>query len=296
MLILRQKWQRSGNMDERCFWYGSSVPDVINDMASPMLRENRLLILLSILVVLLGIAAILYLPSSEYSAVGSLVAGVGSLLAVIWFSAALYYQSVQLKEQREQFMAEFGHLREEARRGALTFAKEILREAEERVLKQNPALKSINDLMTAYLPDMELKVILQSKNPVEVNEAAQKWFNTKEGPAMTLMRAIKDAAETYFRATGKTDVDYSREPDEFVYIYGPHLWKLPYFDSYAAVATMLSQMMVTLQPGRKAVLIAAEAALLKGVTGKYVKGEKILEDIQKHRQAGLPVPAIAEDL
>lgn len=236
-----------------------------------------------------------YLPPDRYSAVGSLFAAVGSLLAVIWFSASLFYQSRQLREQRQQFLEEFKQLREDARRSALALSKDILREAEGRALKYNPALESINDLMTVYMDWSELKIILESKDALEVQEAVKSWLK-KEGPAMSLMHGIKSAAETYFRAVGQTEIDYYREPEDFVFIYGPILWKLPYFDTYQAVGTWLSEFMVMIQPGRKAVVLAATVSLLKTAPTKIMKRDKILENVERHRKADLPLPAIAEDL
>ena len=110
------------------------------------------------------------------------------------------------------------------------------------------------------------------------------------------MRGIKSAAETYFRAIGRTDVDYSKEPEEFVFIYGPSLWKLPYFEAYQSVATFLSQYMIKLQPGRKAAELAATVVLLKTLPEEVVKKDKILEDVERCRRAKLPLPAIAQDL
>jgi hypothetical protein len=257
--------------------------------------RKHLLLLLSCIVLLAAIYAALYFPADQSSAIGALFGAAGSILAVIWFSAALYYQSKQLQEQREQFQAEFKHLREEAHRNALTFAKDILSDAEEKSLKQNTRLKSVNDLMSVYLAPDELKTILESTNAEEVRDAVKLWHE-REGPAITLMSGIKKAAEIYFTAVGKTDVDYSKQADEFVYVYGPLLWKLPYFESYASVAEILSSIMIRWRPAREAALLAAKVSLLKTAPAGIINKDKILEDVKKHRESRLPIPAIAADL
>ena len=257
--------------------------------------NKRLLSLLSTLVVLLAVVAMVYLPSDKYAAVGSLFGAVSSLLAVIWFSASLFYQSVQLREQRQQFSEEFKQLRENARRSALAMAKDILQEAEKEALKSNPSVGSIDDLPRIYLLRPELKTVLESRDPVEVQEAVQVWIK-KESPAISIMAGIKAAAEIYFQAIGQSNIDYSKETDEFVFIYGPLLWKLPYFQRYATVASILGELMVRVQPGRKAAFLASMVALLKTSPEGWVKKDKILEDVEKHRKAGSPLPAIAEDL
>jgi len=149
--------------------------------------------------------------------------------------------------------------------------------------------------MIVYLDWSELKVIFESTDPQEVREAINSWLK-KEGPATSLMRGIKSAAETYFRAIGRADIDYSKEPEEFVFIYGPTLWTLPYFDAYQSVATWLSEFMVRIQPGRKTVELAATVTILKMAPPEIVKRDKILDDVERHRKAGLPMPAIAEGL
>jgi len=256
--------------------------------------NKRLLILLSILIVLLAISAMIYFSPSDYEAVGCLFGGVGSILAVIWFSASLYYQSLQLTEQRQQFLEEFKQLREDARRNALSLSKDILREAEERALKCNSELRSINDLTAYYLDLSDVGIAINSKNPIEVLEAVKRWTK-KEGPALFLLSGIKQASEIYFHSFEKTDIDYSKEPEDFVCIYGPWLWKLPYFEPYQSVATMLCEFMIRLQPSRKAVVLALSVALMKSCPG-IMKEDGIFELIKKFRQEGRHLPAIAEDI
>lgn len=256
--------------------------------------NKRLLILLSVLVVLIAICAIEYLPPSDYSAIGDLFGAVGGILAVIWFSASLYYQSLQLSEQRQQFAKEFNHLREDARRSALALSKDILREAEDRAMKQNPELQSINDILTCYLNWSDLAVSLNSRDPIEVIEAVKRWIK-RESPALFLLRGIKHAAETYFQSIGTMDIDYSKEPEDFVYIYGPRLQNLPYFETYLPVATILCEFMIRIQPGRKKVVLAGSVAQMKSNPG-LMKEEIILEEIGKLRKENQRLPAIAEDL
>jgi hypothetical protein len=258
---------------------------------------KHFLVLLTVVLIGAAISTALFLPASQYDAIGSLVGGVGSLLAVIWFTASLFYQSVQLEEQRKQFSIQFNQSREEARRAALAFSQAILRDSEERISKQNPNLKALTDMSTIFVRDLEeFKTILESKDANQVMMTAHKWLVEREGPAGTLMRGIRDAAETYFRAIGKEGIDYTKEPEEFVFIYGPLIWNLLYFSQYVGIATMIAEMMLSLKPGRKAVWIAYSVAMLKAAPAKIINREKVLNDLLRHRDAKLPVPAIAEDL
>jgi hypothetical protein len=240
--------------------------------------NRRILILLTVLVGAAVAAALYHLDNARLSSYGSILAAAGSILAVIWFTGSLWYQSQQLREQRSYFLAEFRHLREDGRRNALMLAREILNAAETKALSLNSELTSLSDLPTKYIGFIEFGDILKSDDPVAVQTAIQSWLR-KEGPALTLMKGLKSAAEVYFLAIGKEDVDYSKEPDEFIFVYGPQLWSLPFFESFQATATMLSEFMVRLEPGRKAVLIASYAVMAKTAPTEILKMDRIREDI-----------------
>jgi hypothetical protein len=254
---------------------------------------------LSVLVLLFATDIVLWFSSECFSAIGSVFGAAAGMLAVLWFSANLYYQSQQLAEQREQFSKNFRQLTEDNRRSSLVLVRDLLTRAEERALKSTPDLKSIDELTAHYINLPDGSIILKSTDPDVVLEAGKKWLLTKEAPAIYLMRGIKNAAETYFRATGNENIDYSMEAERFVLIYGPTLWKLPFFEEYAGVG-LLPDFMVLLEPCRASIKLAYfvaafKKALNEGIGDLYRK-DKILEDIKKHKEAGYPLPAIAEDL
>lgn len=254
-----------------------------------------ILISLSVLVALAAGVAMYSLSDAQLSSYGSMVTAAGSLLAVIWFTGSLWYQSQQLHEQRTQFLAEFKQLREEGRRNALLLARDILNTAESRALALNPKMRSLSELAPAYINFVEFKDILESDNPSVVQAAIESWLK-KEGPALTLMKGLKSAAEMYFLSVGKEDVDYSMEPEEFVFVYGPQLWSLPFFEAFQSPAVMLAEFMVRLEPGRKAVTIASLAVMVKLGGEKVMKMDSIREDIRKYVAKGYALPRIAEGL
>ena len=258
------------------------------------MKKYWLLILITIAVVLAGVCVLLCASDTKASTIGSVAGACGGILAVVWFLAALKSQSKQLENQKEQFLAEFQTLREGTRRDALMFARDILKDAEEKALKQNPRLNSIADLFTNYMDFSSLGVILKSSDPQEVLEQLKVWAKV-EGPAITMMRGIKSAAEIYFRATDLKDIDYSKEPEDFVFIYSPHIEKLPYFDTYIGSLRLLTDFMSRLQPGRKAALLAWQVAFAKTSPKGWMKDEKIREEIETRKASGLSIPKIAED-
>ena len=261
------------------------------------MKKYRLLILITIIVFLVGVSVIIHFSDTRASSIGSVAGACGSILAVVWFFAALKSQSKQLENQKEQFLAEFQTLREGARREALIFARDILKDAEGKALKQNPKLNTISDIHTNYI-DLSsltsLKVILESCDPHEVLEQIKVW-KTVEGPAITMVRGVKSASEIYFKAIGLKGVDYSKEPEDFVFIYSPHIEKLPYFDTYAGSLYLLTSFMVISQPGRKAAGLACQVALAKTAPEGFMKDEKIREEIEARKASGLCIPKIAED-
>ena len=141
----------------------------------------------------------------------------------------------------------------------------------------------------------EFKEILESDDPEIVRNAIEQWMK-KEGPAMALMRGLKQAAQVYFVAIGRQDVDYSIAPEEFVYIYGSQLWPLPFFEAFQAPATLLSEYMVLLEPGRKSVLVASYGVMAKMGAPQVLKMDSIREEIAAHRDKGYPIPKISEGL
>lgn len=261
-----------------------------------IVKKYWLLILITITIIALGIFVLIHFCNKRAATIGSVAGACGGILAVVWFFAALKSQSEQLESQKDQFLAEFQVLREESRRNALLFARDVLKDAEEKALEQNPNLNSITDISTSYLNPLyitSLKVVLESSDPQEVLEQSKVWAKI-EGPAIIMIKGIKSAAEIYFRAVGLEGIDYSKEPEDFVFIYSPYIEKLPYFDTYTASLHMLASFMVNIQPGRKAALLAVDVALAKA-TELPMKEDEIRKKIQNLRDSGAFIPKVAED-
>ncbi len=259
------------------------------------MTNKGLLIGLTVVVFMGTITSIIFLNDARLSSLGTIVGAAGSLLAVIWFSGSLWYQAQQLKEQRTQFLEQFKQLREDGRRNALLLARDILNAAEARALAMNSAIGSLSDLFPLYIRFAEFKDIMESDDPNAVESAVRSWLK-REGPAIALMKGIKSAAEVYFLAVGKEDVDHSKEAEEFVYIYGSQLWSLPFFEAFQIPATMLAEIMMRIQPGRKSVPIASLAAMARLGNEKFLKMDSIRADIKAHVAKGYPLPKIAEGL
>jgi len=111
-----------------------------------------------------------------------------------------------------------------------------------------------------------------------------------------LLNGIKSAAEVYLRSVGATDIDYSQSPEDFYFIYSPRFATQPFFNTLAGTATLLSEFMVHLAPGRHAAQIAFFAANAKAISSEIIKMDMLRSDIAKHVADGHQLPAIAKDL
>lgn len=258
------------------------------------IKDFRIPIVLTFLLILFAVLIFKYFPLNYSETIGTLIGGIGSIIAVIWFYTSLQLQRQQLEEQGRQFISEFQQIREDSRRNALILSRDILNETEKRVLGQNAELRSISDLIPLYLRQMaEFKPILEESDPNLVQQSVQNWLKT-EGPALILMKGIKSAAEIYFRVLDANNIDYSKDSEEFVYIYGPLLWKNPFFDLYETTATMLSEFMIKLVPGRKSAILASMVAMSMLAPKGIMKDDKIREDIENLKTKGYPLPKIVE--
>lgn len=254
-----------------------------------------ILIILTVAVAVLVGVSINQLSPERLSAFGDILSGAGGILAVIWFSAGLRYQSRQLDEQRRQFAAQFQHLQEASKRDALLLAKGILENAEQKAIAHHGSITAVNEIFVEYMNISELTPILESTDPHEVLRAHQLWMK-KEGAALALLSGVKSAAEVYLRSIGANDIDYTKSPEEFYFIYGPRFSSQPFFYNLSGTATLLSEFMVMLSPGRNAATIAFLSANAKIISAEVIRMDMLREDIARHVAAGHSLPAIADGI
>ena len=135
--------------------------------------------------------------------------------------------------------------------------------------------------------------MLKSKDPNEVVAAGKEWLK-REGPAVTLVKGIQTAAKVYVEATGEPSMDFTKEPDEFAYVYGPLLWLLPYFQRYQGIVDMLTEFMIRIEPGRKSALIAYTIAIGLSTEPSILNKDKLRKDIEDLKKRDYPLPVVAE--
>ena len=254
------------------------------------------IILLNV-IVLIGMGASFYFfEEYQLSAYGSMIAAAGSLLAVILFSANLWNQSMQLNEQRIQFVAEFRSLKESGRRESLMMAKNILDDAEKKAISACGEIASISELASQYMLHVEkTKSLMESRDPGTVMQDFQSWIKI-ETAANIFLSGIKSAAEMYLKGLDAANIDFSKSPEEFVQIYSPLFQNLPFFNIMQGTAVMLSELMVILKPLRNGVNIAIMADSVKALGKDIMDLDKLKEMIREQKEKGYIIPEIAKDL
>ncbi|MDD3673473.1 MAG: hypothetical protein PHG70_08150 [Synergistaceae bacterium] len=254
------------------------------------------LVLLSLLVLVSIVVFIRCFEEYQISAYGSIIAAAGSLLAVIWFTASLWYQSVQLNEQRIQFTAEFRTLKEASRRESLVIAKNIIDDSEKKAISACGCISSISELLPQYMSNFkEIGIIMESTDPMTVMKVSQSWMKI-ETAANIYLKGIKSAAEIYLESIDAQNINYNISPEEFVYVYSPYFQKLPFFNAMEGIVSTLGLFMYILQPGRKGVIIAMIAASVKSLGSNIIDMDKLKEMIKEQKEKGHIIPNIAKDL
>ena len=251
---------------------------------------------LSVLVLVVVFVLIKFFEEYQISAYGSIIAGAGSLLAVIWFTASLWYQSVQLNEQRIQFSTEFRALKEASRRECLVMAKNIIDDSEKKAISACGSISSISELFPQYLLNIkEIGTLMESTDPIAVMKISQSWMKI-ETAANIYLKGVKSAAEIYFESIDAQNINYNISPEEFVYVYSPWFQKLPFFNAMEGTVSTLGLYMYILQPGRKGAMIAMIAASVKSLGENIIDMGKLKEMIYEQKEKGHIIPNIAKDL
>ena len=93
----------------------------------------------------------------------------------------------------------------------------------------------------------------------------------------------------------KEDVDYSKEPEEFVFIYGPQLWTVPFLEAFQAPQRCWQSSWFCLSPGESS-NDRIMAVMVKVGGERHMKKDSIRESIRAHVAKGYALPKIAERL
>jgi hypothetical protein len=110
------------------------------------------------------------------------------------------------------------------------------------------------------------------------------------------LSAVKDVIVLNNKRLGTKDDDtYKDDVADYVFVHSGYLLKQPFISRYQIAIRMLSEQMMILSPGRKAMYLASiTAAALTAPEGLWKK-DKIIEDINEHKSKNKPIPKICEE-
>jgi hypothetical protein len=257
--------------------------------------NNRTGILFSILILLFAVALYFWMDGQGPSDLGALLASFGSFLAIFWFYKGLRLQSLQINEQRQQFVRQIQLQHQDSMLNFLSLASNKMHDH----LKELITLLNIPDeshITSCYLSNMQYyKQSLESNDPNAVIQQVQYWMKI-EAPCVKFMSAVKDLVLLHQQRLGINNNTEITDPADFVFINSSHLLNQPFMSPYNATVKLLSEQMMLISPGRKAMTLAMSAALCQIDLHDIIKKDKIIQDIKKAQESKSFIPKICEAL
>ena len=153
-----------------------------------------------------------------------------------------------------------------------------------------------SDVASRYFESLKYyKTALESNNPNEVISHVKSWLKI-EKPYVKFMSSIRDIIVLHKRRLGMEDNPEGIDVVDYVFINSTHLMNQPFMLAYKGTVYLLSEQMIRVQPGRKAMILAYESAIAQITPEGVMKKDKIIEDINKAKIEGTPVPKVCDAL
>jgi hypothetical protein len=255
--------------------------------------KTRELILISIFILLVPFAIFSFSASKVIGDLGSLLGAFSGIIAIIWFYRGLRLQSVQIDEQRIQFSKQHHLQYQDSLLAFLQNASEKIDNSHKKLIEELKLTDS-SQIFSTYLKSMDYyKVALESADPILVRSNVQEWMKI-EVPCVKFMSSVKDIICLHRKRLGLEEENEDRDVAEYVFINSTHLLQQPFMSTYQSDVRMLSEQMMLLTPGRKAMVLASTAAIALLAPNGLMKVEQIIEDIEKNKLANLPIPKICD--
>ena len=256
--------------------------------------KTRELTLISVFIILIPFAVFSLSASKDIGDLGSLLGAFTGILAVIWFYRGLRLQSIQIEEQRQQFSKQH-HMQYQD--SLLTFLERSSERIESsyKELIEALGLPDSNQLSATYMQSLNYyEQAIESTDPNTVMSNVKEWMKI-EGPCIRFLSAVKDVIVLNNKRLGFNDDNtYKDDVAVYVFVNSGYLLQQPFISKYQVAIRILSEQMMILSPGRKAMYLASiTAAALTAPEGLWRK-DKIIEDINEHKSKERPIPKICE--
>jgi len=169
-------------------------------------------------------------------------------------------------------------------------------ESSHKELVNTLGLADSNQLYVTYLKSLKYyKEALESTDPNVVMSHVQEWMKI-EGPYVKFMSSVKDVITLHMRRLGLADDTEHKDVADYVFVNSGHLLQQPFMSSYQVDIKMLSEQMMVISPGRKAMILASTTAMALLSPEGLVKKDKIIEEINELKSKNKPIPKICDKL
>lgn len=257
--------------------------------------KTRELVLISVAFLVLSLALFFWMNGSGPSDLGSLLGAASGLIAIMWFYRGLRLQSIQINEQKNQFVRQFNLQHQDSQLAFLESASERMKTHLSDLIS-NLEIDDEAQVLSAYMSNMQFyKQALESTDPYEVLTNIKDWMKI-EGPCRKFMMSIQDIVVLFKLRLGMEDDSEEADAAEYVHIQSGYLMKQPFMSPFKITVQMLSQQMNLLSPGRNAMYLASSAAMALTVPEGIMKIDKIIHDIDKAKKEKKLVPEICNTL
>ena len=178
---------------------------------------TRKLILITIALLIFPVALFDWMDGNGPSDLASLLGAYSGLIAVMWFYRGLRLQSLQINEQRNQFIKQFTLQHQDSKLAFLESSSKRLKSSlDDLVASLN--LPDETQITVTYLSSLPFyKLATESTNPEEVISEIKEWMKI-EGPCTKFMTVVRDIVVLYKLRLGFEDGSEGVDPAKYVYI------------------------------------------------------------------------------
>jgi hypothetical protein len=240
--------------------------------------------------------------ASSASLLATYISGVTSAIAIVWLVAGLRIQAAELSLQRQELrlqrlaaQQQARELRSSAKLGSLSQIRSLLEEAEKSIRDSPLGITTPLEIQNVYFEKMSFwHDIENSSNFQVVIDSYNAWLPA-EAVAKNYVRYIASALRIYIEHHyPDAQIDFNKEPEDFVYIYQSWGHKAPFISHHIGVSAMLAQFLWLMKPGLERMRLAWLVASAKSLGTSFLKEgslEELRDNVLKRSET---LPAICD--
>lgn len=274
-------------------------------MTAFLTKRKNDVILVAITCVIALAATAIYFTAADNEASANLatyISGFVSVITLVWLVAAFRIQSVELSLQRNELALQRVAVEQQAQETAnsaklasLSSINEILKKAEQDIKDNDAGIGKVSEIVPALLQGMRLwEDVENSKDPLKVQKTYGEWLKIESVARLYLLR-VASAMKLYFEFHRRDlSPDYTKPPEDFVYIYQTWINKAPFLSEHSGTAAFIGQHISIVMPGIERMLLAFMVAGAKLSNPEIFKDEALEEMRDKILERSSSLPAICD--